>query len=73
MKQIMQKINDQKELLIFHKEKVEQMIKAVVESSTQTELVDKFFVAFADMNEASNALKKNSLHLLVDRFRDLVN
>lgn len=69
MKQIMKKINDQKELLIFHTKKVQEMIKVIEESSDRSELIDKFFITFADIDQASNAIKQNSLHLLVDRIR----
>ena len=69
MKEIMTKINEQKELLIFHTEKVQEMIKAIDESTSRGELIDKFFIAFADAYQASNSIKQNSLHLLVDRIR----
>lgn len=65
----MKKINDQKELLIFHTKKVQEMIKVIEESSDRSELIDKFFITFADIDQASNAIKQNSLHLLVDRIR----
>lgn len=73
MKELMEKINKQKELHIFHTEKVEEIKKVIEEAKNRSQLIFEFGIHFAEIDEASKCLKLHIVHLLVARFRKLVN